>query len=128
MIAPRRGLSIMVWSCGPDDAERAATPFVVAQAAAALDLDVEMLFAARSVHWLLASQQDTPVGFGHERVPVTAYLQACAEAGVQMRACSQAFAASGLPREALASQCCGLGGTVAFVERTQDTRWSVLVF
>lgn len=127
-MASRRGLSIMVWSCGPDDAERAATPFVVAQAAAALDLEVEMLFTARSVHWLLASQQDRPVGFGRERVPLTAYLQACAEAGVQMRACSQALAALALPREALASQCSGLGGTVAFVERTQDARWSTLVF
>lgn len=118
----------MVWSCGPEDAERAATPFVVAQAAAALDLEVEMLFTARSVHWLLASQQETPLGFGRERRPLITYLQACAEAGVQMRACSQALAASGLRPEALAPQCCGLGGTVAFIERTQDARWSVLVF
>jgi len=45
-----------------------------------------------------------------------------------MRACSQALAALGLPREALVSQCSGLGGMVAFVERTQDPRWSTLVF
>lgn len=124
----RAGLSILVWSCGPDDAERAATPFVLAQAAAALDLDVELLFTARSVHWLLASQQETPIGFGGETLLLTSYLQACAEAGVQMRACSQALAALDLPREALAPQCSGLGGMVAFVERTQDSRWSTLVF
>ena len=124
----RRGLAIMVWSCGPDDADRAATPFVAAQAAAALDLEVELLFTASSVHWLLAARQDTPIGFGRETVPLATYLQACAEAGVQMRACSQALAALGLPREALVSQCVGLGGMVAFVERTQDPRWSTLVF
>ena len=127
-MASRRGLSIMVWSCGPEDAERAATPFVVAQAAAALDLEVEMLFTARSVHWLLASRQETLLGFGRDRQPLAAYLQACAEAGVRMRACSQAMAASGLRAEAPAPQCCGLGGTVAFVERTQDPDWSVRVF
>lgn len=127
-MTPRRGLSIMVWSCGPDHADRAATPFVAAQAAAALDLEVELLFTARTVHWLLAAQQETPIGFGRETVPLTTYLQACAEAGVRMRACSQAMAALGLPREALVSQCSGLGGMVAFVERTQDPRWSTLVF
>nr|WP_240980415.1 DsrE family protein [Ramlibacter agri] len=118
----------MVWSCGPGDAERAATPFVVAQAAAALDLEVEMLFTARSVHWLLAAQQGTKLGFGSEQLPVRDYLQACADAGVRILACSQALAARGLGRDALASQCAGLGGTVAFVERTQDPRWRALVF
>lgn len=122
------GLALMVWSCGPEGAERAATPFVVAQAAAALDLQVEMLFTATSVHWLLAAQQDAKIGFGREQQAVGQYLQACAQAGVQMRACSQALAALGLGREALAPQCAGLGGTVAFVARTQEPGWRALVF
>ena len=67
----RRGLSIMVWSCGPDQAEQAATPFVVAQAAAVSGMAVEMLFSARSVHWLLAAEGDTPIGFGPQRRPVS---------------------------------------------------------
>lgn len=124
----RGGLSLMVWSCGPDAAERAATPFVMAQAAAALELEVEMLFTAQAVQWLLAERQHMPIGFGADLQPVGVYLQACADAGVQMRACSQALAALGHRREALAPQCCGLGGTVAFVERTQDPRWRTLVF
>lgn len=122
------GLSIMVWSCGPDAAARAATPFVVAQAAAALELEVEMLFTAQAVHWLLTENQHVPVGFGADVQQVGVYLQACAQAGVAMRACSQALAASGAGRDALAPQCCGLGGTVAFVERTQDANWRTLVF
>lgn len=122
------GLSLMVWSCGPEASERAATPFVVAQAAAALELEVEMLFTAQAVQWLLAERQNEPIGFGRDLQSVGSYLKACAEAGVQMRACSQALAALGLDRSALAPQCCGLGGTVAFVERTQDPRWRSLVF
>lgn len=127
-MADPAGLSLMVWSCGPDAAERAATPFVVAQAAVALDLQVEMLFTAKAVHWLLAEHQHEPIGFGNDVQPVGVYLQACADAGVQMRACSQALAALGATRQALASQCSGVGGTVAFVERTQDPNWRTLVF
>lgn len=125
---PRRGLSIMVWSCGPEQAEQAATPFVIAQAAAVMDLEVEMLFTARSVHWLLASEQRTPIGFGPQRQAVAAYLHACAQAGVTMRACGQALAALGASPGALAPQGRGAGGTVAFVERTQDPRWGTVVF
>lgn len=128
MTTQQRGLSILVWSCGPDDAERAATPFVLAQAAAALDLEVELLFTARSVHWLLASEREMPIGFGPETLPLATYLRTCAEAGVRILACGQALAAIELPREALAPECSGLGGMVAFVERTQDPRWSTLVF
>ena len=122
------GLALLVWSCGPDAPERAATPFVVAQAAAALELEVEMLFTAQAVQWLLASQQETPVGFGAERQPVRRYLDACADAGVQMRACGQALAGLGLGREALAPQCAGIGGTVSFVERQHQPSWRALVF
>jgi predicted peroxiredoxin len=122
------GLSLLVWSCGPEAADRAATPFVVAQAAAALELEVEMLFTAQAVHWMLAAQQDTPVGFGADRQPVRQYVDACAGLGVQMRACSQALAGLGQGREVLATHCTGVGGVVAFVERTQDPRWRTLVF
>lgn len=124
----RRGLAIMVWSCGPEQSEQAATPFVVAQAAAALELEVEMLFSARSVHWLQASEQDTPIGFGHGRRPVSFYLGDCARLGVTMRACSQALAALGLADEDLAPACRGAGGMVSFVERTRDPGWGSLVF
>lgn len=122
------GLALLVWSCGPDAPERAATPFVVAQAAAALDLEVEMLFAAQAVRWLLAAEQETLVGFGPDRLPVRTHLDACEQLGIRMHACGQALAALGLRREALAPQCTGVGGTVAFVARQQQPSWRGLVF
>ena len=122
------GLSIMVWSCGPDAADRAATPFMVAQAAAAMDMQVEMLFTAQALHWLLREQQATPIGFGPERMAVGRYVEAVADAGVELRACSQALAALQYGKDDLVPQCAGLGGTVAFVERTFDPAWRTLVF
>jgi predicted peroxiredoxin len=128
MTATTPGLSIMVWSCDLGNRERAATPFMVAQAATALDLRVEMLFTAQAVQWLLSEHGETLIGFGPQCLPVRHYLEAVADLGVTMLACSQALQALGRGREALAPQCTGLGGTVAFVERTQDPLWRTLVF
>jgi predicted peroxiredoxin len=122
------GLAIMVWSCDPQNPERAATPFMAAQAAAAMDLKVEMLFTAQAVQWLLSAHADTLIGFGPQRLPVRHYLEAAAGLGIEMRACSQAMHALGLGREALVPQCAGPGGLVAFLGRGQDPAWRTLVF
>jgi predicted peroxiredoxin len=122
------GLAIMVWSCDPQNPERAATPFMAAQAAAAMDLKVEMLFTAQAVQWLLPEHAETLIGFGPQRLPVRHYLEAAAGLGIEMRACSQAMHALGLGREGLVPQCAGLGGLVAFLGRGQDPAWRTLVF
>jgi predicted peroxiredoxin len=126
--ASKGGLAIMVWSCDPKNPERAATPFMNAQAAAAMDLKVEMLFTAQAVQWLLPEHADTLIGFGPQSLPVRHYLEAAAGLGIEMRACSQAMHALGLGREALVAQCVGLGGMVAFLGRGQEVGWRMLVF
>ena len=122
------GLLIMVWSCNLQNPELAATPFMVAQAAAALDLQVEMLFTAQAVHWLLAEHRDRSIGFGPQCLPVHRYLEAAADLGIEIRACSQALHALGRSSDTLAPQCAGVGGLVAFIERGQDPAWRTLVF
>lgn len=122
------GLSIMVWSCDPQNPERAATPFIVAQAAAVLDLKVEMLFTAQAVLWLKTERQDDLIGFGPERLSVRHYLQTAADLGIDMRACSQAAHALNIATDSLVPQCTGMGGVVAFVERGQSPEWRTMVF
>jgi predicted peroxiredoxin len=122
------GLLIMVWSCDLRNPERAATPFMVAQVAAAIDLQVEMLFTAQAVQWLFSEQGDRLIGFGPQRLSVHHYLKAAADAGIDIRACSQALNALGRSSDTLAPQCAGLGGMVAFIERGQDPAWRTLVF
>ena len=51
----RRGLAILLWATDPDDPARCATPFFHAAAAAAMDLEVELYFASRSVRLRAAS-------------------------------------------------------------------------
>jgi len=128
MNANPSGLSIMLWSCDLKNPERAATPFIVAQAATALDLKVEMLFTAQTVQWLLLEHQTDLIGFGPERQTVQHYLQAVAGMGVEIRACSQAAHALGIEKISLVPQCLGFGGIVSFVEREQSPDWRTMIF
>ena len=122
------GLAIMVWSCDLTRPELLATPFMTAQAAAALDLPVKMLFSAQAVEWLLAAHRDAPVGFGDERWSIDRHLATTAGLGVEIRACTQALHASGATRDALAEHCAGVEGMVSFVEQGRAPGWQMLVF
>ena len=129
MSAPAAGgLAIMVWSCDLDRSEPLPTPFMAAQAAAALDLPVKMLFSSQSVQWLLAVNADRLTGFGAERRPIAYHLDASVELGVEIRACTQALHASGAAAGALAPQCAGVEGMVAFIEQGSAPGWRMLVF
>lgn len=125
---PDRGLAILVWSCDLTRPELLATPFMTAQAAAALAMRVKMLFSSQSVQWLLAQNGGLLTGFGEERWPVARHLSASAELGIEIRACTQALHASGVERTALAPQCAGVEGMVSFVEQGSSPGWRMLVF
>ena len=118
----------MVWSCDLDRPELLATPFMTAQAAAALDMPVRMLFTNQATLWLLAASGERPCGFGAERRPVSFHLDASVELGVEIRACTQALHASGADAAALAPQCAGVEGMVAFIEQGSAPGWRMLVF
>ncbi|MDY0975648.1 DsrE family protein [Massilia sp. CFBP9012] len=123
-----RGLAILVWSCDLSRPELLATPFMTAQAAAALDMRVKMLFSSQSVLWLLAENATRLTGFGAEQWPISRHLEASADLGVEIRACTQALHASGADRPALAPHCAGVEGMVSFVEQGSAPGWRMLVF
>ena len=124
----RHGLALMVWSCDLARPELLATPFMAAQAAAALGMEVRMLFASTTVRWLLAEHGALLTGFGPQQWPVARHLDATAELGVAIYACSQALHASGAERSALAPQCSGVEGMVSFIEQGSAPGWRMLVF
>jgi predicted peroxiredoxin len=123
-----RGLAILVWSCDLSRSELLATPFMTAQAAAALDMRVKMLFSSQSVQWLLAENAARPTGFGAELWPISRHLEASVELGVEIRACTQALHASGADRARLVPHCGGVEGMVSFVEQGSAPGWRMLVF
>ncbi|MEI2422207.1 hypothetical protein V6O07_18145, partial [Arthrospira platensis SPKY2] len=58
-------LAILVWAADPGQPQLCATPFYFASAAAAMDIEVEMYFTARSVELLLpgVAESITTSGF-----------------------------------------------------------------
>jgi len=123
-----KGLALLVWSCDLGRPELLATPFMAAQAAAALDMPVKMLFSSQSVGWLLADNAGLPTGFGHDRRTIARHLSASADLGVEIRACTQALHAIGANAGALAPQCAGVEGMVSFIEQGSAPGWQMLVF
>ena len=128
MSTGERGLAILVWSCDLSRPELLATPFMTAQAAAALDMRVKMLFSNQSVQWLLADNAARLIGFGAQQWPIARHLEASLDLGVDIRACTQALHASGADRSLLAPQCAGVEGMVSFVEQGSAPGWRMLVF
>jgi predicted peroxiredoxin len=122
------GVALLIWSAELTQPDRVATPFVMAQAAVALDQSVEMYFTARATELLLATSVDRWIGFGPERRSILSYLQEARELGVSLFACSQALHALGHAPSDLHSTCDGLGGAVRFMERAADPTWRTLVF
>ncbi len=122
------GLAILVWSCDLSRPELLATPFMTAQAAAALDMRVKMLFSSQSVQWLLAENAARLTGFGAEQWPISRHLEASVDLGVEIRACTQALHAIGADRAMLAPHCAGVEGMVSFVEQGSAPGWRMLVF
>jgi len=128
MIRTAQGLAILLWSADLKSPERLATPFVMAQAAMALEQSVELYFTAASVQLLTEAAGHLRVGFGRDIKPLEDYLRETQALGAQLYACSQALHAAGLSRDDLTALCTGLGGSVQFMSRSCDPNWRALVF
>lgn len=128
MSAGLRQVAILLWSADLSAPHRVATPFVIAQAAAALEQEVEIYFTAQTVQLLTPRLAELDVGFGPQQRPLGEYLRDAHEVGARFYACSQALYAAGLTRHDLVPLCSGLGGAVQFMERAGDPAWRTLVF
>ncbi len=122
------GLALLLWSLDPDDTARLATPFAHAAAAAAMELKVELYFAARSVLLLKPGAADGLRASTRHDKSIAQWMAEAAAFGAEFLACSDALAAQGLGFDALIPACKRHGGAVQFVARAIDPKWSTLVF
>ena len=121
-------LAILLWSVELERPDLAAAPFVYAAAAAALDAEVEIHFAGRSVRLLLAGEaaarKTSPNG---DRTLLDFMLDA-ARGGARFLACSMAWAEYVKIGETSIAEFSGHAGATAFVARSLDPDWRTLVF
>jgi predicted peroxiredoxin len=121
------GVAILLWAAEPEAPHRLATPFFYAAAAAAMDVPVEIYFAARSVHLLVPGMAQRLRAGQHEKTIWDAMQEATSH-GAKLFACTDALIAQGLERSALIAECGGHGGAVQFMARACDQRWRAMVF
>ncbi|MCP5267830.1 MAG: DsrE family protein [Zoogloeaceae bacterium] len=121
-------LAILLWSVDLDRPDLAAAPFVYAAAASALDAEVEVHFAGRSVRLLIDSNLlRQGIDGGSER-SLYAFMQDAASGGARFLACSMAWRAYVGEGEPLIPEFSGQAGATAFVARSLDPDWRTLVF
>lgn len=126
--APLQKLALLVWAADPSRPELCATPFYFAAAAAAMDVEVEMYFTARSVELLrqgVAEKLEAAAGSGKS---VADFRREALAFGVRLYACPTALASHGVPDNALIPAIAGQAGAAAFLGRSLDPAWLTLSF
>jgi len=124
----RSGLAILLWAADPDDPVRLATPFAHAAAAAALEMQVEVYFSARSVLLLkpgVAGQLRASERFDKT---IADWMDDALAHGARFFVCSDALAAQGLTQDDLIPAGRRHGGAVQYASRAAQAAWTTLVF
>lgn len=128
-IAPAAtGLAILLWAADPAEPARLATPFAHAAAAAAMEMTVEIYFAARAVLLLQPGVAEGLRASAHFDKTIADWMQDAQSHGAEFLACSDALAANGLRFSDLIPTCQRHGGSVQFIARAADPAWATLVF
>lgn len=122
------GLAILLWAADPDMPQRLATPFMHAAAAAALELEVEVYFSARSVHLLVPGVAERLRAAQQSGRTIRDHMLLAIGAGARFYVCSDAWEAQGLGGGPRIAECSGHGGAVQFAARAADSRWRSLVY
>ncbi|MBI3100122.1 MAG: DsrE family protein [Burkholderiales bacterium] len=129
-MTPKHKLALLLWSVSPEQPALCAAPFVYASAAAAMDCEVEIHFAADAVRLLAPGVAAYTFPSANANAPrsVLDHMQDAAQLGARFLACSMALHERALALEELIPECTGAAGATAFVVRTLDPEWATLVF
>ena len=125
---PADKLAILVWAADPGRPELCATPFYFAAAAAAMDVEVEMYFTARSVELLRRGVAEALLAAAGSGKSVADFRREALAFGAKMFACPTALASHGIDAAELISGLAGQAGAAAFIGRTLDPTWRSLSF
>ena len=125
---PADKLAILVWAADPGRPELCATPFYFAAAAAAMDVEVEMYFTARSVELLRRGVAEALLAAAGSGKSVADFRREALAFGAKMFACPTALASHGVDAAELLAGLAGQAGAAAFIGRTLDPAWRSLSF
>ncbi|MDX9706872.1 MAG: DsrE family protein [Azospira sp.] len=121
-------LAILLWATDPEKPDLAAAPFVYAAAATALDAEVEIHFAGRSVRLLVAGEAAGCSASARGGRSLHDFMRDAAAGGARFFACSMAWREYVGEGEVTIPEFTAQAGATAFVARTLDPAWRTLVF
>ncbi|MDD3352949.1 DsrE family protein [Zoogloea sp.] len=125
---PTEQLAILVWAADPSRPELCATPFYFAAAAAAMDVNVEMYFTARSVELLREGTAESLEAARNRGKSVAEFREEALAMGVRMFACPTALISHDIPAGELIPRLAGQAGAAAYLGRALDPAWRTLGF
>ncbi|AOU99760.1 peroxiredoxin [Acidihalobacter yilgarnensis] len=119
---------IMLLTLSPDQPGTLGTPFFQAAVAAAMDLEVEIYFAARTTRLLIQGEAaDLYPGSAHEK-SVYDFMQDAHEAGAKFYACAAAMSEHGLNADNIIPEFDGARGGGAFIGEIVEDGVAVLTY
>ena len=121
-------LAIMLLTVDPDFPHVCGTPFFQAAAAAAMDVDVEIYFASRSVRLLIQRVAENIYPSDNRAKSVYDFMKDAADLGVKFFACGGAMEPCDASKEELIPECTGIAGAATFVTRVMDDDWKTITY
>jgi len=106
---------------GPETAQRCATPFYMANVAAAMDNEAEMIF---QIDGVLLMKQGVAEGLTAKEggKKIIDFIREAKEAGVTMKVCSAALQLHDMTEADLIAECDGVVGAAYMVDRGLDSQ------
>lgn len=121
-------LAIMLLTVDPDFPHVCGTPFFQAAAAAAMDVEVEIYFASRSVRLLIQGVAESIYPSDNRTKSVYDFMKDASDLGVKFFACGGAMEPCDASKEELIPECTGIAGAATFVTRVMDDDWKTITY
>ncbi len=121
-------LIIQLWQTSLDAPQLAATPFVLAQAARAMDMVVEMHALGQSVELFLLNDPRREQPVAPLNRPLAQYIEDALSMGVSVRLCSTAMRDRGLERCEVAGAEVQIAGMISMLETIAQSHTTVLTY
>lgn len=116
-------LVMMLLTIDPDHPHTCGTPFFQAAVAAAMDMEVEIYFASRSVRLLINGVADKIYPSDNKLKSVYQFMCDAANLGVRFYACGGALQAYAVEPDMIIPECTGIAGGTAYISRVMDDAW-----
>ena len=119
---------ILLWQSTVDSPQLAATPFMMAASAAAMDLSVEIYALGASVELFVRANAGRHQAVAPLNRPLSAYVEDAMRTGAKVYVCSTAMRDRNLAPEDLIEGCEGVIGMVTMLERMVQVDTAVLTY